>query len=66
MRYIFKILIDKNMRKLDLMEESGISTGTLAKLGKNEPVALTVLERICKALDCQIGDIVEYVPDPEK
>ena len=62
---LWKLLIDKNMKKLELRDVAGISNGTLAKLGKNEPVALTVLERICKALGCQIGDIVEYVPDPE-
>ena len=63
---LWKLLIDKNMKKLELRDVAGISNGTLAKLGKNEPVALTVLERICKALGCQIGDIVEYVPDLEE
>ena len=63
---LLKLLIDKNMKKLELRDVAGISNGTLAKLGKNEPVALTVLERICKALGCQIGDIVEYVPDLEE
>lgn len=62
---LWKILIDKGMRKIDLKEQIGISSGTLAKLSKDEPVALTVLERICEALDCQIGDIVEYVSDKE-
>ena len=60
---LWKILIDKNMKKLDLKERVGISTGTLAKLSKNKEVALSVLQRICEALDCQIGDIVEYVPE---
>ena len=63
---LWKLLIDKNMKKLELRDVAGISNGTLAKLGKNEPVALTVLERICKALGCQIGDIGEYVPDLEE
>ena len=63
---LWKLLIDKNMKKLELRDVAGVSNGTLAKLGKNEPVALTVLERICKALGCQIGDIVEYVPDLEE
>jgi len=63
---LWKLLIDKNMKKLELRDVAGISNGTLAKLGKNEPVALTVLERICKALGLQIGDIVEYVPDLEE
>jgi len=60
---LWKLLIDKGMKKLDLKDKVGISTGTLAKLSKNQQVALSVLERICEALDCQIGDIVEYIPD---
>ena len=60
---LWKLLIDKNMKKLDLKDKVGISTGTLAKLSKNKQVALSVLERICDALGCQIGDIVEYIPD---
>ena len=60
---LWKLLIDKGMKKLDLKDAVGISTGTLAKLSKNEQVALSVLERICEALDCQIGDIVAYIPE---
>ncbi len=60
---LWKLLIDKNMKKVDLRDTVGFSTTTLAKLSKNEPVALSVLERICRTLQCQIGDIVEYVPD---
>ena len=58
---LWKFLIDKGMKKLELKDRIGISTGTLAKLSKNEYVALSVLERICEGMDCQIGDIVEYV-----
>ena len=60
---LWKLLIDRGMKKLDLKDKVGISTGTLAKLSKNEQVALSVLERICKVLECNIGDIVDYVPD---
>jgi len=60
---LWKILIDKGIKKMGLKEQVGISTNTLSKLSKNEPVALTVLEKICESLDCQIGDIVEYVPN---
>ena len=60
---LWKLLIDKNMKKTDLIDLTGISTATLARLGKNQPVAMTVLERICEALGCQIGDIVSYVPN---
>ena len=62
---LWKLLIDKNMKKLDLRDKIKFSNTTLAKLGKNEYVALSVLERICEALDCNIGDIVDYVPDDE-
>jgi DNA-binding Xre family transcriptional regulator len=58
---LWKLLIDKNINKTNLRELSGISTGTLAKLGKNEYVSSEVLEKICIALKCQIGDIIEFV-----
>ena len=60
---LWKLLIDKGMKKLDLRDQIEISNSTLAKLSKNEHVALSVLERICDALDCNIGDIVDYIPD---
>ena len=60
---LWKLLIDKDMKKSQLRDLVGMSTGTLSKLSKNEPVALTVLERICKVLDCQFSDIVEYIPE---
>lgn len=62
---LWKLLIDKNIKKLELRDMAAISNNTLAKLGKNEPVAMTVLEKICSALSCNIGDIVDYVPDQE-
>lgn len=60
---LWKLLIDKNLRKLDLRDRTGISSSTLAKMSKNEPVALTVLEKICLNLECNIGDILEFIPD---
>ena len=60
------LLIEKNMKKTDLRIQSGISTGALAKLGKNENVNTEVLAKICKALDCKIEDIMEMVPDDEE
>ena len=60
---LWKLLIDKGMKKTDLLSKIKISPSTLAKLSKNEPVALTVLERICALLDCQFGDIVAYIPE---
>ena len=56
-------LAEREMRKMDLMEAANFSRATLAKLGKNEYVALKVLEDICLALDCNIGDILEILPD---
>ena len=60
------LLIEQNMKKTDLRIQSGISTGALAKLGKNENVNTEVLAKICKALDCKIEDIMEMVPDEEE
>lgn len=60
---LWKLLIDKNMIKKDLREATGISTTTLAKLGKNENVNTEILSKICAALQCDISNIVEYVPD---
>ncbi|ADY56941.1 hypothetical protein Sgly_2665 [Syntrophobotulus glycolicus DSM 8271] len=56
---LWKKLIDKKMNKLELAKAAGFSTATLAKLSKNEYVALAVLEKICIALDCNIEDVVE-------
>lgn len=58
---LWKILIDKKMNKTQLKETAGISTNAVAKLGRNESVSLDTLEKICKMLQCNIGDIVEFV-----
>ena len=60
---LWKLLIDLDMSKTDLRLKAGISTMALAKLGKNENVSLDVLKKICKALDCNIGDIMDIVPE---
>ena len=57
------LLIEKNMKKTELRIQAGISTGALAKLGKNENVNTEVLAKICKTLNCDISDIMEMVPD---
>lgn len=54
---LWKLLIDKNMKKMDLVERIGISTSTLAKMSKGELVSMTVLAKICQELDCDLGDI---------
>ncbi|MBQ2875791.1 MAG: helix-turn-helix transcriptional regulator [Clostridia bacterium] len=56
---LWKLLIDKNMKKKELGEVAGISNSLIAKLGKNENVTVDVLVRICSALDCGIEDILE-------
>lgn len=63
--YIWKMLIDKGMNKKELRELSGISTASMAKLGKGENITTDVLLRICTALNCQISDILETLPDEE-
>lgn len=60
---LWKLLIDKNMKKKELGEAAGVSNSLIAKLGKNENVTVDVLVRICSALDCGIEDIMELIPD---
>lgn len=62
---LWKLLIDKDMKKKDLAEKANISTYTLSKLTKGENVTTDILLRICKALDCSLEDIMEIV-DSEK
>ena len=62
---LWKLLIDKDMKKKDLREAAGISTSSMAKLGKNENVTTDVLVKICKALKCDISDIMEIQPDEQ-
>lgn len=57
---LWKLLIDKKMNKVALRDAVRITPSTLAKLSKNEKVSMDVLERICKVLKCNIGDIVDY------
>ena len=56
---LWKLLIDKGMTKTDLRIKTGMSTSTLAKLSKNEVVSMDVMLRICKVLDCNVGDIMD-------
>ena len=58
---IWKLLIDREMKKKDLVALSGISQSSVTKMGKNENVNTDVLVRICRALNCDIGDIAEIV-----
>ena len=56
---LWKLLIDKGMNKTELCRDSGVSTSTISKLGKNEQISMDSMLKICKVLDCDIGDIVE-------
>lgn len=60
---LWKLLIDKNMNKGDLMKVADISNGTVAKMTKGEPVSMTVLMRICDKLGCDIGDCVHFIKE---
>lgn len=60
---LWKLLIDKGISKTELKQTVKMSPNTLAKLGKNEAVSLDVLVRICGVLNCDIGDIVELIPE---
>ncbi len=62
---LFDLLNRKDLKKGDLMKLAGISSPTMAKLARNEIVQTDIISRICKALDCQPGDIMEYIPDEE-
>lgn len=62
---LWKILIDKDMKKKDLQASSGISWASVTKLSKGETVSMEVLMKVCKALDCNIGDIMDLIPTDE-
>lgn len=63
---LWKLLIDRNMKKKDLRMAANISTTTLARLGKDENVSTEILSKICTALNCDVGDIMEMVSDDTK
>lgn len=58
-----KLLIDREIKKLELLKMTGISSATLAKLNTNEYVSLEIIDKICSALNCQPGDLLEHIPD---
>lgn len=57
---LWKILIDKNLKKTDLIKEAGITSNIIARMGNNQYIAMESLEKICNALKCDIGDIVSF------
>ena len=60
---LWKLLIDNNMKKTDLRVKADIGTATLAKLGKNQPVSMDVMLRICAVFSCNIADVMDVVPE---
>lgn len=62
---LWKLLIDKEMSKSDLRRITGISTTSMAKLGRGDAVSLEVLKKVCQALHCNIGDIMDILPEAD-
>lgn len=62
---LWKLLIDKKMSRTELKDLSGISFNVLAKLGRNEFVSMESLIKICATLNCNVGDIVDFLPESE-
>ena len=60
---LFKMLIDKGLRKTEFAKEVGISANTLAKLSRNELVSMDVMVRICRKMNCSFDDVVEILPE---
>ena len=59
---LWKLLIDKDMKKKDLQSSAGISWASVTKLSNGEAVSMDVLIKVCKAMNCDIGDVVEFIP----
>ena len=62
-KMLFKLLIDKDMKKKELCEKACISSTSITKLRKNQNVNTEIIDKICKALDCRVEDIMEYIPE---
>lgn len=60
---LFKLLIDKGLKKTEFAKKVGISANTLAKLSRNEMVSMEMLVRICRKLECTLDDIIEVLPE---
>mgnify|MGYP000452076554 CR=1 FL=1 len=63
---LWKLLLDRKMKRTDLKDIAGISSSTLAKLGKDEYVSMESLDRICRALNCDIAEIFSSVQETNK
>ena len=60
---LWKLLIDKDMQKKDLLSYADISWSTVTKMSKDKPVSMEMLLKVCEAFKCNIGDIVDFIPD---
>ena len=60
---LFKMLIDKGMKKTDLVKEAGLTPATLARLSKGKVVSMETIIKICECLNCRIEDVIELIPD---
>ena len=63
---LWKLLIDKDLMKKDLRTMTGVSTTTMSRLSKDENVSTEILAKICTVLNCDVGDIMEFVPDKKE
>ena len=62
---LWKLMIDKNINKTALRQQAGITSNAMAKMGKNQPVSVEVLAKICRVLDCSLDDILEFSTDEQ-
>ena len=60
---LFKLLIDRDMKKKDFREVTGVSANTVSKLANGENVTMDVIERICRGMNCSFDDICEFLPE---
>ena len=63
---LWKLMIDKKINKTTLRREAGITSNAMANMGKDQPVNVEVLAKICRVLDCTLDDIVDVLPDDNK
>lgn len=63
---LWKLLIDKNLKRTEMASKAGITGNVLGRLSHNEPVSMGSIEKICLFLDCNVGDIMEFVDSEEK
>lgn len=63
---LWKLLIDRDLKKKDLCKMAGISTSSVTKMGKGGHVTTEVLAKICAALDCTLDDVIDFIPDEKQ